>query len=149
MNIRLKHAQKHIYHSIIQNLKHIERREFLCSVSVQHKGKGDICIEYVQAIDGVPITFYMCRTCQKSFTARKNLKRHHLIHTNQRDFLCKICQNTYTRKDALKKHMQSHGLIEEYFDYRCRICKKRLKSKECVRRHMISCHSEEIISNPS
>jgi uncharacterized Zn-finger protein len=42
--------------------------------------------------------------CESSFKARKNLKDHYLVHSNERPFPCHFCQQTFKSSSNRSKH---------------------------------------------
>ncbi|XP_050994357.1 zinc finger protein 235-like [Labeo rohita] len=50
---------------------------------------------------------YECPVCHKRFAAPSKLKRHHLIHTNQRPFQCSICSSAFRERSHLKVHFRT------------------------------------------
>ncbi len=51
---------------------------------------------------------YDCPVCHKRFDAPSELKRHCLIHTNQRPFQCSICCRAFRERSHLKVHIRTH-----------------------------------------
>uniref|UniRef100_A0A8C2HNN3 C2H2-type domain-containing protein n=1 Tax=Cyprinus carpio TaxID=7962 RepID=A0A8C2HNN3_CYPCA len=51
---------------------------------------------------------YNCPVCHKRFGALSELKRHCLIHTNQRPFQCSICCRAFRERSHLKVHIRTH-----------------------------------------
>ncbi|XP_058612521.1 zinc finger protein 770 [Onychostoma macrolepis] len=49
-----------------------------------------------------------CPVCHKRFGAPSKLKRHCLIHTNQRPFQCSICCRAFRERSHLKVHIRTH-----------------------------------------
>jgi len=48
--------------------------------------------------------------CEKVFFTRKDVKRHMVVHTGQRNFACPFCQQRFGRKDHLVRHAKkSHN----------------------------------------
>ena len=48
--------------------------------------------------------------CEKIFFTRKDVKRHMVVHTGQRNFPCPFCQQRFGRKDHLVRHAKkSHN----------------------------------------
>jgi len=48
-----------------------------------------------------------CDECGKTFSQRKHLMRHKLIHTGQK-LPCPYCSSQFSRKDKLNKHVRDH-----------------------------------------
>ncbi|XP_051511434.1 zinc finger protein 770 isoform X2 [Myxocyprinus asiaticus] len=51
---------------------------------------------------------YDCPICLKRFGAPSKLKRHYLIHTDQRPFPCSICGHAFRQLSNLKIHIRAH-----------------------------------------
>lgn len=47
---------------------------------------------------------HVCPDCGKRFQSRKDVKRHHLIHTGEKPFLCPHCPYKGRQMGALKSH---------------------------------------------
>ncbi|XP_026088927.1 zinc finger protein Xfin [Carassius auratus] len=51
---------------------------------------------------------YDCPVCKKRFGAPSKLKRHCLIHTNQRPFQCSLCSRAFRERYHLNIHIKTH-----------------------------------------
>ena len=51
---------------------------------------------------------HKCRICQQVFNNGSTLKKHVLMHSNERPFNCDECAGTYKTKDDLKRHKRTH-----------------------------------------
>ncbi|CCF60102.1 hypothetical protein KAFR_0J00340 [Kazachstania africana CBS 2517] len=64
---------------------------------------------------------YRCNVCNKIFQREAWLRRHHLSHTNDRNFLCPWCKSKHKRRDNLFKHIKLKHMellmkaIREYY----------------------------------
>lgn len=47
-----------------------------------------------------------CPFCNKMFFTRKDVKRHLVVHTKDRDFLCQYCPQRFGRRDHLVRHLK-------------------------------------------
>lgn len=45
-----------------------------------------------------------CNQCDKKFFTRKDLKRHSVVHTGNREFSCPYCSQRFGRKDHMTRH---------------------------------------------
>ena len=52
---------------------------------------------------------HTCDICQMQFAVRANMKKHRLIHTDNRPHVCDVCQTGFTRYSDLQRHMVSHS----------------------------------------
>lgn len=79
---------------------------------------------------------FVCKTdgCFKSFTTRKDMRRHKLCH-RVRKHVCpmKDCGRAFYEKSKLKRHMVVHTKKKEYS---CKICGKKFGYKANVKTHM-------------
>ena len=78
---------------------------------------------------------YPCPECQKNFTSRKHLKRHAVIHENDRKkFTCHMCKRNLviTSNRELARHMKLHS---ESNQEKCTICGKLIR-KGYMRKHL-------------
>ncbi|XP_016310969.1 zinc finger protein Xfin-like [Sinocyclocheilus anshuiensis] len=73
---------------------------------------------------------YDCPVCHKRFGAPSKLKRHCLIHTNQRPFQCSICCRAFRERSHLKVHFRSHNIHE----------KRRAPSLQSYRDNSVPCN---------
>ncbi|KAI8146183.1 hypothetical protein BJV82DRAFT_600804 [Fennellomyces sp. T-0311] len=59
-----------------------------------------------------------CKICNKSFTRRRDLKRHMLSSKAHRSEIigceCPICGKTFTRPDIQRKHQANKSCIERF-----------------------------------
>eukprot|EP00092_Neocalanus_flemingeri_P031056 GFUD01033736.1.p1 GENE.GFUD01033736.1~~GFUD01033736.1.p1 ORF type:complete len:774 (-),score=112.56 GFUD01033736.1:2240-4561(-) len=47
---------------------------------------------------------FVCNQCEKKFFTRKDLKRHSVVHTGNREFSCPHCTQRFGRKDHMTRH---------------------------------------------
>lgn len=47
---------------------------------------------------------FVCNQCDKKFFTRKDLKRHSVVHTGNREFSCPHCTQRFGRKDHMTRH---------------------------------------------
>ncbi len=89
-----------------ENLETLEKQE--SSVTTQTED-NDVNVKVLQSknFDGNKIV-YDCPVCNKRFGAPSKLKRHCLIHTNQRPFQCSICFRAFRERSHLKVHIRTH-----------------------------------------
>lgn len=123
-------------------------------------------------IAAVKRSVFNCKHC--NFTARcaSALKRHMVVHSDERPFICTMCSKSFKRSCGLQQHeMHVHGKFPEGKErieckqcgftastmshlrqherthfierpFECKICSKNFKQKQSLRSHMIS-HRED------
>ena len=48
-----------------------------------------------------------CSECGKKFYTKKDVRRHMITHTKNKDFLCQFCPQRFGRKDHLTRHLRA------------------------------------------
>ena len=68
------------------------------SVIIQNKSRKD-----VTNVENSLSTF--CNLCKKSFSSKANLKKHQIIHNNDKPWKCELCDKTFNQKRDHNYHM--------------------------------------------
>ncbi len=111
-----------------ENLETVEKQEY--SVTTQSED-NNVNVKVLQSkiFDGNKIV-YDCPVCNKRFGAPSKLKRHCLIHTNQRPFQCSTCCRAFRERSHLKVHFRTHNIPE----------KRKTPSHQSYRDNIVSCN---------
>ncbi|KRT79978.1 zinc-finger associated domain containing protein, partial [Oryctes borbonicus] len=73
--------------------------------------------------------------CKRKFSWKPTLKRHMLVHSNEKQFLCYICGVGYSAADSFWYHLKSH---QDQRPYLCTCCGKSYKQAIHLKYHMHS-----------
>jgi len=49
---------------------------------------------------------YVCSQCPKCFCTVHELERHHLVHSDYKQFCCGLCSKDFKSKDAVVRHFK-------------------------------------------
>lgn len=60
-----------------------------------------------------------CTVCDQDFSDLPSMRRHRLIHSNDKPFQCEFCDKAFRRKDNLREHRNIHTLENVYPCTRC------------------------------
>ncbi|XP_036326370.1 zinc finger protein 236 [Rhagoletis pomonella] len=77
---------------------------------------------------------YICLVCSKQFRGRNDLRRHMLIHSDERPFKCEQCGKCYRQAVNLRNHIASAH--ESHRQFACPQCPKMFALKGRLRLHM-------------
>lgn len=76
---------------------------------------------------------FQCDKCSKKFTRLAHLKRHKMIHEEEKSMFCTICNKGFTRLDHLNHHMLNAHSDSKPFSCDVADCKKSfLKEGQCL-----------------
>ncbi|XP_026467522.1 zinc finger protein 98-like [Ctenocephalides felis] len=78
------------------------------------------------------LKLYTCEICHKTFTAKRNLNQHKIIHSGELPHECKICNKRFLRSSTLTQHLSVHT---EERPYACEICNKTFRTKPILMQH--------------
>lgn len=78
------------------------------------------------------IKSFVCQTCGRGFTQKKQLMVHIRVHTKEKPYECEICRKSFTQKGTLTIHLRTHSGERPY---RCHICSKGFISKSSLNVH--------------
>lgn len=82
---------------------------------------------------------YVCDICACEIKYKSGLKRHMVLHTNDRPYKCNICPKTYRDMTDLRRHKRIHGFGEK--NVCCTLCDQRFYEPKNLRNHMSVRHS--------
>lgn len=83
---------------------------------------------------------FTCATCNKSFPSKDHLRKHVIVHSDERKYKCTVCSATYKHSKSLRRHnLESHigkKPIKKQEQFHCTICEKVLSSKFSLKKHL-------------
>ena len=82
-----------------------------------------------------------CTECGKGFRHGHILKRHSLIHTNERPYKCHVCGKTFRELSNLQYHNGTH-LDKAQRSVVCPLCGKSILAGRAFRRHLKCYHNK-------
>ncbi|XP_061713738.1 zinc finger protein 454-like [Cydia pomonella] len=83
---------------------------------------------------------YKCKDCGRGLKTRDTLKKHLLLHRNDK-FPCQLCSKTFQTLEYLRVHMRIHTK-EKRFE--CRFCGERFGRTDRRRRHESIAHQKQL-----
>jgi len=83
---------------------------------------------------------FKCEQCTKSFSSRRELKRHSWRHTGKKSHKCELCGKEYTSKGNLSSHIQKHTGAKPL---KCSLCPKMFNHKTLLENHIRLSHTGE------
>ncbi|GBN78739.1 B lymphocyte-induced maturation protein 1 [Araneus ventricosus] len=62
---------------------------------------------------------FSCDVCNKGFSQKGDLNKHHLTHRNERPYSCDVCGTKYSQKVNLKRH---YRIYTNEKPFSCEVC---------------------------
>lgn len=85
-----------------------------------------------------------CDQCGKFFKNSNALKKHKVVHSDERNFKCDHCSKTYKEQKKLTYHLHvKHSIGDRLPDRTCHICGKYFAIPSMVSSHMRNVHAPE------
>ncbi|XP_055523889.1 zinc finger protein 596-like [Wyeomyia smithii] len=76
---------------------------------------------------------FVCVVCGKGFSAPSMLKRHGLVHSDEKSHECSICSKRFADIHNLQEHMRVHTEEEKFC--KCDVCGKSFYTPSDLKRH--------------
>ena len=77
---------------------------------------------------------YVCSICDRGFAFKNNLKRHQMIHSDERNFKCNLCPDDryFKTKNQLRNHLVYHYEPK----HSCVHCNKKFHTSADLKKHV-------------
>ena len=80
-------------------------------------------------------THHVCAICGKHSVSASHLKKHMLVHSDDKAHPCSLCQKRYKTLFTLKEHIRR---IHEGVKYKCETCDKYYSAATLLRKHQLT-----------
>uniref|UniRef100_A0A5S6QVF5 C2H2-type domain-containing protein n=1 Tax=Trichuris muris TaxID=70415 RepID=A0A5S6QVF5_TRIMR len=89
---------------------------------------------------------HVCITCGKAFSNASKLKRHHLVHSREKQFQCEVpgCSKRFTLSFNLKRHMKTHTGQTKPYGCTFPQCGQSFATLSALNNHVLRKHPENI-----
>ncbi|XP_044727309.1 zinc finger protein 91-like [Chrysoperla carnea] len=148
-----KHVACHICgRSVLKNslkkhlLTHKDRDKLTCEFCPKtfvHQASLKIHIKQVHE-NQIPERKHLCNVCGHASRTSNGLRRHLLIHSNERPYACEHCDKTYRRPDHLRDHVSHVHLNEQKFQFTCEFCSKTFMHQKSLKNHIKLVHENQL-----
>ncbi|XP_071445624.1 zinc finger protein 227-like [Hetaerina americana] len=120
----LLQEQRNIYEAHTMDMHPVKAEEIRCDVDAE-------AFECTSDVEADAVT-YKCAICLRAFSVKGKLKRHMLVHTDERPFKCEICSKGFNHRQHLEGHMLTHTGERPH---KCPVCQKGFTLKQHLKDH--------------
>lgn len=122
-------------------VKHSSEKNFKCEICPREfYFQRDLNVHVKQHSKNSTLKF-TCSECRSEYTTSSALKKHSLVHKNERNFKCDRCNLGFKTKGTLQNHYRIHSGEKPFV---CVRCSKAFTQKNILQRHMTKVHDEFI-----
>eukprot|EP01083_Nonionella_stella_P038479 104707_1 len=118
---------------------HSNESHFECNTCHKQFPTDTVLSKHVKAVHPAQCDFE-CSQCDKRFKTRSELKRHSVVHSDNRPYSCDQCDKRFITPYHLKVHRVVHSDDRQYS---CDQCAKKFKRKDELKMHKLYVHTSE------
>ncbi|KXJ16348.1 zinc finger protein 2 [Exaiptasia diaphana] len=117
----------------IKKAKNKSLSSYLTEQSLERKRRAEMKVGEAQKKALEKHRIHACDKCDKKFVAKHDLKRHMIVHSDERPFGCQLCDKAFRTKNELNLHIPVHN---KDTPYKCEFCGKEFRTKGCFKSHI-------------
>ncbi len=137
------HKMFHLKVALREHMKsvHTDKYHHQCQYCGKFMKSRNSIFGHVRQFHSETLIMYQCEECGKNFRQKGNLKKHVLIHTDEKLFKCTLCERTFKYPEQLRRHELWH---KDGNKFHCHFCHRRFVMQFELSKHMRIFHSGHV-----
>ena len=133
----------HLKVGLREHMKYVHTDQYLieCKVCKKRLKSRNSLYGHMAVYHSDIDTVYPCEECGKTFRQKGNLKKHMLVHSENRLFNCKQCDKKFKFPEQLRRHELWHATGPRFF---CDLCDKAFVMEFEIKKHLNTIHGGKI-----